>query len=86
MYAELCTFAIHASVSGHGTNWSCAVALFTPIWAAIAYLLLYDIAPLLVWIIIDIMQLDASGMQKLHLILSISSHETLLLQVLFDYS
>ena len=86
MYTEFCTFGTRASVSGHGTNWSCVTALFTPIWAVISYPLLYDIASLFIWIIIDVMPSDASGMPKFHLILSISSHETLLLQMLLDYS
>ena len=64
----ICTFGTRASVSDHGTNWSCVTALFTPNWAVIAYPWLYDIASLLVWIIIDVMQSDANGMQKFHLI------------------
>ena len=86
MYTEFCTFGTRASVSGHGSNWSCVTVLFTPIWAVIAYPLQYDIASLLTWIITDIMPSDASGMQKFYRILSISSHETLMLQMLLDYS
>ena len=63
MYTELCTFGTHASVSGHGTNWSCVTALFTPIWALIAYPLQYNIVSVLTCIIIDITPSDASGMQ-----------------------